>query len=155
MVLNVKEHDDPNIVSLRFLSTNSIKRDYYLAISEQIRSVKQDWEENGGTDCVVRNLVLKSIRPQLSVTKHHAKENFPMNKSPIRSKGLTLLPKKGTPTQNQLQNTSRILFKLNFDVGSGKIAKLPVRQGENFSKYIKVIDFILILKDCSTICGSS
>jgi len=134
--LNIKEHEDPSTIATRFLSTYSVRRDHYKAVVDHIRAIRDHWKEHPETeDCVVKNLVLKDSKVQMSARKPVTRENQSASKSPMRSKGITLTTARHqTPGRGQTESTGKVLFKLNFEIGHGKTAKLAFKQGESAFK---------------------
>jgi len=136
VVLNIKEHEDPSTIATRFLSTYSVRRDHYKAVVDHIRAIRDHWKEHPESeDCVVKNLVLKDSKVQMSARKPVTRENQSASKSPMRSKGITLTTARHqTPGRGQIETTGKVLFKLNFEIGHGKTAKLIFKQGESAFK---------------------
>jgi len=131
IVLNVKEHDDPNSTAIKFLSDHGLKRENYSSIVEQIKSIKDQWRLQPDSS-IVKNLVINDTKTLPSFRKGLTSEKFSRSKSPIRSKGLFL----GTKNYSQIGNdgSNAILFRLNFDIGKGKMAKFTLREKDNLQK---------------------
>lgn len=133
--MNVKEHEDPSTIATRFLSTYSVRRDHYKSVVDHIRAIRDQWREHPETeDCIVKNLVLRDNKVQMSARKPTMRENQSASKSPMRSKGITLTSRHQTPGRGQTESGGKVLFKLNFEIGHGKTAKLAFKQGESAFK---------------------
>ena len=137
IVLNVKENDDPNTTAIRFLSDNNLTRKHYSAIVDQIRMIKDQWKSHPGMEsCIVKNLVLKENKGIPTFRKNSIPDKFSRSKSPIKSTSF-LFDTKVRPqiANNSLNETNnRVLFRLNFDIGKGKMAKFTFKEKDNVAK---------------------
>jgi hypothetical protein len=126
VVVNVREADEPHYVATTFISTYSLKREYFKILFTNVQKVKDHWTKNKNpNDCLIRNMIVKDFKFQAREGEYGMKENVPFNSRTGKS-----------PSKSPIKNSDKpkVLFKLNFDTGNGRISKITVREGENLSK---------------------
>ena len=127
VVINVREGDDSHYIATTFVSTYSLKKEYCKVLLTHIQQIKDYWSTSKNpNDYLIRNVIIKDYKFQGREGDYGMKENIPCNprtgKSPSRS-----------PIKNQ-ENKPKVLFKLNFDTGNGRISKITVREGDSLAK---------------------
>lgn len=76
VVLNVRENDENATITTTFISTYSLKKEYYKLIINHVTKIKENWAENKDPENpMIRNLVVKDFTFTKRDTAYGMKEN--------------------------------------------------------------------------------
>lgn len=102
-----------------------------------ITKIKEHWTiYKDPNNYLIKNLIIKDFNFTKRDTEYGMKENIGLigrgNVTPNAKKATTGNPK--MPSKMPQEMKPKILFKLNFDTGNGRISKIIVRDGDSLSK---------------------
>ena len=132
--MNIKDIDDAYDLASKFISTYSLKRDFFKIIFTHINEIKDYYEQNKQKrdfNHQIRNLIVKDYKLATAKEGEFGMKENNIPKSLMVNHELNMTSLSRSP-KNKLG--PKILFKINFDIGGGRVSKLVIKEGDNLTK---------------------
>lgn len=132
VVLNLRQKDDISHIATTFSHSHSLSKEDQEHIYSHLRQLKEDWQklpQHTDDNYPILNLILKEIHAAKNHSLVKEQSSF-INHSPSRE-----MIGRGSSKSPEARKQKKVLFKVNVDIGGGRVAKIVVREGDNMKKY--------------------